>query len=62
MKSMNARAKEKDDGARQSIIGSGHLFYLKGALARVEDGTHHPRDAIIPNYFSISGKRKERVI
>lgn len=52
--------KEKNDGARRSIVGSGHLFHLRGVLARAKDGTLHPRDAIIPNYFSISVRRKER--
>lgn len=30
------------------------------ARARAKDGTLHPRGAIIPNYFSISVRRKER--
>lgn len=58
--SVGGRKGGKNNDARRSIVGSGHLFHLRGVLARAKDGTLHPRDIIIPNYFSISARRKER--
>lgn len=51
---------KRRDGARRRIVGSGHSFHLRGALARAKDSTLHPRDAIIPNYFSISAKEERK--